>query len=191
MTIAATPVFVDATGRRVKGARVAIRALTALLLILVAVTVVSLTGGVPMPGLTRPVTVPVGETPRPDQELDITSPDFTTADVQRTDVSQSAQTALQPDNQSPSTSTRLDPATSIAASVPPTPIPPPTQTSQTASAGRTTPAPATAAPTPAPTPQSPTARPTPTNRPVQPRGRSGSHGPRTQHGPPTGHGPRR
>lgn len=189
MTVTTTPVFVDLTGRRVKCTRVAVRALTALLLILVAVTVASLIGGVPMPGLTRPVTVPVGETPRPHQELEKTNPDFTVAVVQRADISQPAQIPVEPDNQSPSTATRLDPATSIPASVPQTPAPPRTQTSQSASYGPTTSVPAMAASTPAPT--RPTARPTPTNRPVQPPGQSGSDGPGAQHRPSTGHGPQR
>jgi cell division protein FtsN len=194
VSIAATPVFVDATGRRVKAARVVVRAMTALLLILVAVTAVSLIGRVPMPGLARPVTVPVGETPRPNQELDITNQDFTAAPAQRADVPQSAQTAFERDNQSPPTSAPPDPAKSILASVPQTPTPRPTQTARTArtaSSGPTTPAPTTAAPTPASTPQTPAVRPTPANRPVQPRGQSGSHGRSAQHGPPTGHGPKR
>jgi hypothetical protein len=191
MTVAVTPVFVDASGRRVKAARVAVRAMTALLLILVAVTVVSLIGGVPMPGLTRPVTVPVGETPRPDQELEITIPDFSVAGVQRTGLPPSAQTPVEPDIQSPQTSTRSDPATLIPVAVPQTSIPRPTQTPRSASIATTAPVSATATSTPAPTPKTPTARPTPANRPVDPPGQSGSHGRSAQHGPPSGHGPKR
>jgi hypothetical protein len=191
VAIAGTPVFVDATGRRVMAARIAVRVSTALLLILVAATVMSVIGRLPMPGLARSVMVPVGETPRPHQDLDITKQGVAEAPVQRADVSQSAQAAFQRDDQSPLASARPDAATSIPASVPQTPTPRPTVTRRTASSGPTTPAPPTAAPTPTSTPRTRPVRPTPPNRPVQPHGQSGSHGGGAQHGPPSGHGPQR
>jgi hypothetical protein len=187
MTIAATPVFVDATGRRVKAARVAVRGITALLLILVAVTAMSLIGGLPLPGFTRRVTVPIDGTSRPPQE--VTNLDVSVAGGRRADVPPSAQTRVEPDVPAPPTSARPDPAMVISASVPQTLAPWPTQAPRSASSVTSAPVSATATSTPAPTPNTPTARPTPTNRPVQPPGQSGSHGPGAQHGPPPGHGP--
>ena len=188
MGIAASPVFVDASGRRVKAARVAVRALAALLLILVAATVVSLVGGVPMPGLTRPASAPVGEIPRPNPGA--TDRDVTAAPGPRPDASQAAQTAVDPGNRSPATP-RRDSATAVSSAVPEPPTPRLAEQARTESSGGATPATATASPTPTSTPQKPAVRPTPVDRPVQPPGQSDSHGPKDQHGPPAGRGPQR
>ena len=188
MGIAASPVFVDATGRRVKSARVAVSALTALLLILVAATVLSLVGGVPMPGLTRPAPAPVGESVRPHPGT--TGEGFTAAPVPRLDVPQPAQTAVDPGNRSAVTAGHGS-ATSVPSAAPNPPTPRPAEQARTEFSGPATLATATASATPTSTPQKPSVRPTPANRPVQPPGQSGNHGPKDQHGPPAGRGPQR
>lgn len=189
MGIAASPVFVDATGRRVKTARVAVRALTALLLILVAATVLSLVGGVPLPGLTRPAPPPAGESLRPQRGT--AGEGSTTAPVPRSDVSQPPQAAVDPGNRSPVTVGR-DAATAVPSAAPKPPTPRPAEQARTESSGPATPATATVSPTPTSTPHKPSVRPTPANRPVQPPGQSGgNHGTKDQHGPPAGRGPQR
>jgi hypothetical protein len=58
---AAAAVFVDESGRRARWAHAALRGLFALCLVGLGLVVVSLLGGVPLPGLSAPVTLPSDE----------------------------------------------------------------------------------------------------------------------------------
>lgn len=182
--LAGSPVFVDVTGHRVRAARVAVQGMTGLLLLLVAVTVVSLVGGVPLPGLLRPITTPAGQSPPPQQKPD--QPNVSVAGLQRGAVAPPSQAAVAPVAGSPGAA--LAPVVTAAAT-PPAVLFQPTQVPGSDSVAVTSPVSITAATTPTSAPDTPVTRPTPPNRPIQPPGLSGSHGPDAQHGPPPGHGP--
>lgn len=113
------PVFVDATGRRVRATPVAVRGMTALLALLLGVTVLSLFGGVPMPGLTSPVKLPAGESSRTHDDLDITNPD-SAAPGTSIDVALLGGTASPPSSQSasPPSPTAAEPASTGLAFAP-------------------------------------------------------------------------
>ncbi|TPG35132.1 hypothetical protein EAH80_10210 [Mycobacterium hodleri] len=184
----------------------AVRGMTALLALLLGVTLLSLFGGVPMPGLTSPVRLPAGESSRAHDDVDITNPDSA---PQGTSIdaallggpasppsSQSASPQLPAAVELHSTGAASVPAFMAqtatgapAASSPISPVGDSTSETSPTPTGTPTPDPvltnggSTSGSNGTPRGRTPGGLPTPANRPLQPPGLSGNPGPGTEHRP--------